>query len=233
MILEECLLSGCIRSKHIPVQSKMLLQEPLLATSSCHFKQVSVHYLKSILLPCKWTGGYIYQLVSWEFPFTANYSKNSRPEKFPFKATTNWTLVSSWWSVKYFFAPNSRFSRKVLTREESNVARQLQSFTLYKQTQKGINKAKTGATLANLWVSLIFFICLFALFVSFLRFPKHIYLCLKDGNFTSTLHSRVFFRKFGRRYIQLWDSLLTVIPELNGVLKIIIKVSYNWCHALL
>lgn len=34
----------------------------------------------------KWTSGYIYQVVSGEFPFAATLSEKNRPEKFPFLA---------------------------------------------------------------------------------------------------------------------------------------------------
>ena len=55
------------------------------------------------------TGGYIYQVVSGEFPFTATFQKKNRAEKFPFVATNDWIVSAVWWSVKYFFLNSPKF----------------------------------------------------------------------------------------------------------------------------
>ena len=38
--------------------------------------------------------------------------KKNRPEKCTFIATNNWIVLAVWWSVKYFYAPNSLIFRK-------------------------------------------------------------------------------------------------------------------------
>ena len=40
--------------------------------------------------------------------------KKSRPEKFPFIATNNWTVMAVWWSVKHFFFRIPQYSGKVV-----------------------------------------------------------------------------------------------------------------------
>ena len=59
----------------------------------------------SVLITCKETGGYIYQVVGGEFA-GACLEKN-RPEKFPFIATNNWIVLAVPWSVKHFCTPIS------------------------------------------------------------------------------------------------------------------------------
>ena len=76
------------------------------------FRQVFVHYLMSILMLCKYTGGYIYQVVLGNSLSLRLTQKKNTQEKFPFTSTHNWILVAVRWSVKYFFAPNSPIFRK-------------------------------------------------------------------------------------------------------------------------
>ena len=52
------------------------------------------------------------KLASGEFPFTETYSEKELTRKCPFIATNNWIILANWWSVKYFFAPNSSLFRK-------------------------------------------------------------------------------------------------------------------------
>ena len=55
------------------------------------------------------TGGYIYQVVSFQ--------KKNRPEKCPFAATNDWTVSAVQWSVKYFFQI-PQYSGKVRQKKE-------------------------------------------------------------------------------------------------------------------
>ena len=68
------------------VQSKPLQQRLfVLILGFWQCRQVFVHYLMSILMICKLTRGYIYQVASREFPFAATCSeKKNRPQKFTF-----------------------------------------------------------------------------------------------------------------------------------------------------
>ena len=97
-------LSGCIFSKQKPGESQILQQGPFVPILSCHFGQVFLHYLESILLICKWTVGYSYQLISVESSFRGN----------------NWLSCISFSMVyKIFFLLRiPRSSGKVTTREE-------------------------------------------------------------------------------------------------------------------
>ena len=61
----------------------------------------------SILIICKETDSYIYQVVSGEFHFAAACSEKNIPETFPLLATNNWIVLAVQWYVKYFFALNS------------------------------------------------------------------------------------------------------------------------------
>ena len=45
-------------------------------------------------------------------PLLHLFQEKNGPEKFLFIATNNWIVLSDWWSVKYFFAPNSLIFRK-------------------------------------------------------------------------------------------------------------------------
>ena len=45
------------------------------------------------------------------------FRKKNRPEKFPFIATNNWIVLAVPMSVKYFFAPNSSYSKRVVEKK--------------------------------------------------------------------------------------------------------------------
>ena len=79
-------------------------------------------------MTCKYTGGYIYQVVSGGIPLRCELfqKKKNRPEKYPFKATDNLIVLAVRWSVKYFSAPNSPLFRKSRGGEENGVSRQMQ-----------------------------------------------------------------------------------------------------------
>ena len=62
--------------------------------------------------------GYIFSVVSGEFPFTATCSEKKRPEKFPFKVTNNWIVLAVRQSLNYFFALNSLIFRKSLAEQK-------------------------------------------------------------------------------------------------------------------
>ena len=51
----------------------------------------------------------------WGIPLRLVH-KNNRTEKFPFIATYNWIVLAVWWSVKYYFAPNSPIFQKKMWR---------------------------------------------------------------------------------------------------------------------
>ena len=81
------------------VQSKALQQKLFaLILGFWQCRQVFVTYLMSILMTCKYTGGYIYQVVSAEYSFAAKCS-----EKFPFYRNIKGIKFTVRWSVKYFF----------------------------------------------------------------------------------------------------------------------------------
>ena len=63
----------------------MLLQQPFCHVTRDRFLPLPNIYFTDMQI----TGGYMYQLASWKFLFTATCSKMNRPEKFPFIATTN------------------------------------------------------------------------------------------------------------------------------------------------
>ena len=64
----------------------MLQQGLFVLIFSCHFRQAFVHYLMSILMTCKWTGGYIYQALFGKFPVATTYSEKKKKKKKKFIA---------------------------------------------------------------------------------------------------------------------------------------------------
>ena len=65
------------------------------------FRQVFVHFLMSILMMCKKTGGYIFLVSLRGIPLRGDLvHKKNRPEKYPFIATNNWIVfgISSYFT---------------------------------------------------------------------------------------------------------------------------------------
>ena len=118
------------------VQSKVLQRGLIVLVSSCYFRQVFVHYLMSVLIICKQTGSYIFQVVSEDFPLLQLVQKNNRPEKFLFVATNDWFVLAVSWSVNYFSAPNSPLFWKSCDKEEKEEKRQLWGVMLFKPMRK-------------------------------------------------------------------------------------------------
>ena len=77
-----------IRRNHSNTLLLINLQKPKTCprwtTGFWHYRQVFVYYLMSILMICKLTRRYIYQVACKEFPFAATCPGKNRPEKFPF-----------------------------------------------------------------------------------------------------------------------------------------------------
>ena len=85
---------------HLKIIKKIFLRpvgctqkKQTLVTENQHiFKLALFRHLSGVstsLMTSKYTGGYIYQLASGEFPFLTGFSKKNRPEKTPFMAATN------------------------------------------------------------------------------------------------------------------------------------------------
>ena len=75
----------------------------------------------------KQTGGYIFLVVSGEFPLAVTCSEKKRPEKIPFIATDNWIVLAVRRCVKSFFDPNFPIFQESCGEKEDGENRQMQS----------------------------------------------------------------------------------------------------------